>query len=294
MTNDHLTNRPRTTRRTLLAVFAHPDDESFGIGGTLARYAAEGVRVVLACATLGEAGEVKDSSLGTREQLAEIRERELRCACNVLGISELHFLGYRDSGMAGSPDNDDPRALVQADPAEVVGKIVRVIRQVRPQVVITFEEGGGYGHPDHIAIHHHTVAAFQAAGDPSQYPEHRAEGLEPHVPQKLYFTVLPRRFFRGLAQHLKEMGFVDRLADFDWESRGVPDELCAFEIDVSAYVDVKLQAFQCHRSQLSPDGPFSLIPPEVRWDFMSTECFSLAGSRLEAGQEPETDLFAGL
>jgi LmbE family N-acetylglucosaminyl deacetylase len=161
-------------------------------------------------------------------------------------------------------------------------------------VVITFEEGGGYGHPDHIAIHHHTVAAFQAAGDPSQYPEHRAEGLEPHVPQKLYFTVLPRRFFRGLAQHLKEMGFVDRLADFDWESRGVPDELCAFEIDVSTYVDVKLQAFQCHRSQLSPDGPFSLIPPEVRWDFMSTECFSLAGSRLEAGQEPETDLFAGL
>ncbi len=294
MTNDHLTNRPRTTRRTLLAVFAHPDDESFGIGGTLARYAAEGVHVVLACATLGEAGEVKDPSLGTREQLAEIRERELRCACDVLGISELHLLGYRDSGMAGSPDNDDPRALVQADPAEVVGKIVRVIRQVRPQVVITFEEGGGYGHPDHIAIHHHTVAGFQAAGDPSQYPEHRAEGLEPHVPQKLYFTILPRRFFRGLAQYLKEMGFADRLADFDWESRGVPDELCAFEIDVSAYVDVKLQAFQCHRSQLSHNGPFSLIPPEVRWDFMSTECFSLAGSRLEAGQKTETDLFASL
>jgi LmbE family N-acetylglucosaminyl deacetylase len=285
---------PLREQRTLLAVFAHPDDESFGIGGTLARYTAEGVRVVLTCATMGEAGKIHDPSLGTREQLTEIRERELRCACKVLGISELHLLGYRDSGMAGSPDNDDPRALIQADPTEVVGKIVRVIRQVRSQVVVTFEEGGGYGHPDHVAIHRHTVTAFQAAGDPSQYPEHLAMGLEPHSPQRLYFTALPRRFFRGLAQRLEEMGLTDRLADFDWESRGVPDELCTAQIDVSAYVDVKLQAFQCHRSQLSPHSPFSLIPPEVRWDFMSTECFSLAGSRLGPGQEPETDLFASI
>ncbi|MGA9347676.1 MAG: PIG-L family deacetylase [Anaerolineae bacterium] len=279
-------------QRTLLVVFAHPDDESFGIGGTLARYAAEGVHVVLACATMGEAGKIHDPSLGTREQLAEIREHELRCACDVLGISELHLLGYRDSGMAGSPDNDDPRSLVQADPAEVVGKIVRVIRQVCPQVVVTFEEGGGYGHPDHIAIHRHTVAAFQATGDPSQYSEQLAAGLKPHAPQKLYFTALPRRFFRGFAQRLKEMGLADRLADFDWESRSVPDELCTVEIDVSAYVDIKLRAFQCHRSQFSRDGPFGLLPPEVRWDFMSTEYFSLAGARLEAGQKPETDLFA--
>ena len=294
MTNDHLTNRPRTTRRTLLAVFAHPDDESFGIGGTLARYAAEGVHVVLACATMGEAGKIHDPSLGTREQLAEIRGRELRCACDVLGISKLHLLGYRDSGMAGSQDNNDPRSLVQANPAEVVGKIVRVIRQARPQVVVTFEEGGGYGHPDHIAIHRHTVAAFQAAGNPSQYPEHLAMGLETHFPQKLYFTALPRRFFRGFAQRLEEMGLEDRFADFDWESRGIPDELCTAEIDVSAYVDTKLQAFQCHRSQFLRNGPFGLLPPEVRWEFMSTECFSRPGSRLKAGQMPETDLFAGL
>jgi LmbE family N-acetylglucosaminyl deacetylase len=87
---------------------------------------------------------------------------------------------------------------------------------------------------------------------------------------------------------------LSRFGDFDWESRGIPDELCTAEIDVSAYVDIKLQAFQCHRSQLSPNGPFSLIPPEVRWDFMGRECFSLGGSRLDAGQEPETDLFAGV
>ena len=284
---------PLGEQRTLLAVFAHPDDESFGIGGTLARYAAEGVRVVLACATMGEAGEIKDPSLGTVEQLAEIRERELRCACDALGISELHLLGYRDSGMVGSPDNDDPRSLVQAEPVEVVGKIVRVIRQVRPQVVVTFEESGGYGHPDHIAIHHHTVAAFRAAGDPSQYSEHLGMGLEPHLPQKLYFTAMPRRFFRGLAQRLKAMGFdLSRFGDFDWESMGVPDELCVAEVDVSAYLDIKQQAFQCHRSQFSPDSPFSLIPPEVQQDFMNTESFASPDSRLEPGQEPGTDLFA--
>jgi LmbE family N-acetylglucosaminyl deacetylase len=282
-------------QRILLAVFAHPDDESFGIGGTLAKYAAEGVRVALTCATLGEAGEINDASVGTVEELAEIRERELRCACEVLGVSELHLLGYRDSGMAGSPDNEDPRALIQADPTEVVGKIVRVIRQVRPQVVVTFEEGGGYGHPDHMAIHRHTVAAFQAAGDASQYPEHLAMGLEPHRPQKLYFTALPRRFFRGLIRHLKALGFdPDRISDFDWESMGVPDEMCTTEIDVSAYVDVKQQAFRCHRSQLSPDSPFSLIPLDIQQEFMSVECFSLAGSQLEARQKPEADLFAGI
>jgi len=176
-----------------------------------------------------------------------------------------------------------------------VGKIVRVIRQVRPQVVVTFDEGGGYGHPDHMAIHRHTVAAFRVAGDPSQYPEHLVKGLEPHLPQKLYFTALPRRFFRGLAQRLNDMGLdLGRFGDFDWESMGVPDELCTAEIDVSAYLDIKQQAFQCHRSQLSPDGPFSLIPPEMQQDFMSTECFSLPGSRLEPGQEPETDLFASI
>jgi LmbE family N-acetylglucosaminyl deacetylase len=244
---------------------------------------------------MGEAGEIKDPSLGTQEQLAEIRERELRCACDVLGISELHLLGYRDSGMAGSPDNDDPRALVQADPAEAVGKIVRVIRQVRPQVVITFEESGGYGHPDHMAIHRHTVAAFRSAGVSRQYPMHLIMGLEPHLPQKLYFTAMPRRFFRGLAQRLKAMGFdLSHFGDFDWESMGVPDELCIAEIDVSAYLDIKQRAFQCHRSQLSPDSPFSLIPPEVQQDFMNTESFASPDSRLGPGQKPGTDLFASL
>ena len=283
-----------TEELSLLAVFAHPDDESFGIGGTLAKYAAEGVKVSLICATRGEEGEINDPSLGTQEQLAEIRERELRCACDVLGITELHFLGYRDSGMAGTPANENPRSLAQADPYEAVGKIVRLMRQIRPQVVVTFEEGGGYGHPDHKAIHRHAKAAFYAAGDPAQYPEHLVEGLEPYAPQKLYYMAFPRSVFQKLIQKVKEMGLELPFGDIDLESVGVPDEYCTTHIDVSAYLEVKEQARQCHRSQLAPDNLFTLIPDEVRRQFMQTECFACEGKMLEEGECPAEDLFEGL
>jgi LmbE family N-acetylglucosaminyl deacetylase len=144
-----------------MAVFAHPDDESFGIGGTLARYSADpGVQVVLVCATRGEAGEISDPSLGTKDRLAEVREAELRCAVTALGIDELLLLDYRDSGMAGTPENLHPQSLNMADFDEVVGKIVYQIRRLRPDVIITFDPTGGYGHPDHVAIHYHTRAAF--------------------------------------------------------------------------------------------------------------------------------------
>ncbi len=283
-----------TEKLSLLAVFAHPDDESFGIGGTLAKYAAEGVRVCLICATGGEEGEIYDPSLGTREQIAEIRERELRCACQVLGISELYLLGYRDSGMAGSPANQDPRSLVQADPYEVVGKIVRLIRQLRPQVMVTFEEGGGYGHPDHKAVHRHARAAFYAAGDPNQYPQHLAEGLEPYAPKRLYYTAFPRSVFQKLIQAAQEMGIAPPDRYRDLESLGVPDEFCTTRIDISAYVEVQERARQCHRSQLAPDSLFTLIPQELRRQFQYTDCFACEGKRLGEGECPSDDLFEGL
>src|SRR5512136_1013163 len=162
---------PGNNRLTLMAVFAHPDDETFGVGGTLARYGADPeVRVVLVCATRGEAGEISDPQLSTAEHLGEVREQELRCACQKLGVDDLFFLGYRDSGMAGTPENQDPRALAMADEGEAVGKIVAHIRRERPEVVVTFDERGGYGHPDHMAIHRFAKAAFAAAADPAMYP----------------------------------------------------------------------------------------------------------------------------
>jgi N-acetyl-1-D-myo-inositol-2-amino-2-deoxy-alpha-D-glucopyranoside deacetylase/mycothiol S-conjugate amidase len=163
--------------RVLMFVGAHPDDETFGPGGTLAHYAAEGVRVIYACATRGEAGSAEPDDLGGQ------RWAELMSAAKALRLASVLLLGYRDSGMPGWPENRHPRALVMAALEDVTREVVAVIRSERPQVVITFDPIGGYHHPDHIAIHQATVRAFQLAGDPTQYP-----GVgEPFSPQKLYF-----------------------------------------------------------------------------------------------------------
>ena len=159
-----------TTGRTLLAVFAHPDDESFGPGGTLARYAAEGLDVWLVCGTDGDAGTVDAEMLANVASTAQLRAAELCCAAQTLGLKGVDWLGYRDSGMAGSSDNQNPSSLCQAPIEDVVGQIVASIRRHRPQVVICDNPFGGYGHPDHIKLNNATIEAFQAAGDPDQYP----------------------------------------------------------------------------------------------------------------------------
>jgi LmbE family N-acetylglucosaminyl deacetylase len=161
-------------RLTLMAVHAHPDDECIGTGGCLARYNDEGGRAVLVTATYGEEGEIVDPEMHAEEirpKLGDVRIEELRCACKVLGIRENYFLGYRDSGMAGTPANQHPECFAQADLAEATGRMVRLIRDVRPHVVTCSNEYGGYGHPDHIQVNRVTVAAFHAAGNPTQYPE---------------------------------------------------------------------------------------------------------------------------
>lgn len=181
-----------TDKKKILVVLAHPDDESFGMGGTLAYYSKAGVEVHLVCATRGEAGEVAPEMLEGWDSIAQLREHELRCAAETLGLSVVHFLEYRDSGMTGSEDNDHPRALINAPVDEVAEKITRYIRTIRPEIVITFDPVGGYHHPDHIAIHNATVKAFYAAGDPKSYPN----GQEPFQPEKLYYNVFPRGFIR--------------------------------------------------------------------------------------------------
>ncbi len=187
---------------SLLAVFAHPDDEAFGTGGTLARYASEGVATTLVCATRGEAGEIAEGTGATPETLGAVRENELRCAAETMGVRELLFLGYRDSGMAGTPENQHPEAFINAPAEEAVGQLVAIIRRVRPEIVVTFEPNGGYGHPDHIAIHRHTVAAFHSAADPAWSPELG----EPWQAARLYYTAIPRSFFRRMIDEMKALG----------------------------------------------------------------------------------------
>jgi LmbE family N-acetylglucosaminyl deacetylase len=283
-------------RFTLMAAFAHPDDESFGLGGTLAGYGHDpNVRVILVCATRGEAGEISDPKLATHERLGEVRERELRCACELLGVDDLYFLGYRDSGMAGAAENQDPRALAMADPEEAVGRIVAHIRRERPDVLVTFDETGGYGHPDHVAIHHHAQAAFVAAADPAKYPEQIEAGLQPYQVKKLYYTAIPHRFFVAVAEKMNELGIElpERYRQRVEGPFGLPDEACTTDIYVQDYWDIKQAAVRCHATQLNPDSWFALLPPEIMRELQAWECFQLARSYVD-GDEGSHDLLAGL
>lgn len=274
----------------LLAAFAHPDDEAFGTGGTITGYAAEGVHVTLVCATRGEVGEISDPSLATPETLGAVREDELRCAAQTMGIAELIFLGYRDSGMAGSAENDDPRAFIRASAAEVIPRLVGIIRRVRPEVVVTFEPNGGYGHPDHIAIHQHTVAAFHAAADPAQYPD-----LGPAwQASRLCYTAIPRSFFRRMREEMTSLGIdLSRFPRLDEGELGWPDEQVNIAVDVSRSVAAKWSALQCHRTQFGPGNLFRQLPEDRAQQMMSEEHFAVAWPAPAPGARLSS-LFAGL
>jgi mycothiol conjugate amidase Mca len=280
---------------TVLAVHAHPDDEAFSMGGVLARLADEGVRTVLVCATRGEVGEIHDPDLDpeqAKERLGAIREEELRRACAVLKITELRFLGYRDSGMAGTADNADPRNFHNADPEEATGRIVRVMREVRPQVVVTYNERGGYGHPDHIAAHRATVAAFDAAGDPRCFAE---QGLEPWAPLKLYYTAFPHSAMVRMREFARERGVPtpwDR-PDFDPSTITTPDALVTTRVEIGPYMKQKREALLMHRTQIGVDNPMLAIPEDIAREVWGVETFQRARSRVDA-PEVEGDLFAGL
>src|SRR5437870_11536816 len=190
-----------STKR-LLGIFAHPDDEGT-LSGAMLKYSTLDIETGLVCATRGEVGEIADPALATPENLGEVREGEMRAAAEVLGVHNLWFLKYRDSGMAGTPENQDPRSLAQASAAEVVGNLVEIIRQFRPQVLVTFDETGAYGHPDHIAIYRHTTSAFHAAADAVQYPE-----LGPaHAVSKLYYGAFPRSAVRAMAEWMRSQNY---------------------------------------------------------------------------------------
>ena len=265
-----------TQRRSLLAIYAHPDDEILGPGGTLARYAALGADVALVTATRGEAGEIQRAGTATPATLAEVRQQELICSAAELGIKEVIILNYRDSGMAGSADNEHPRAFVNVPAEVVVGRLVRIIRQLRPQVLLTFEPYGAYGHPDHIAVSRHTIAAFHAAGDPQRYPE---QG-EPWQPERLFYPILPASLIREIKARVAARGgdtsgydeiVEGREQSEVWEG----DEIHAI-LDVGEYVDRKWAAWECHQTQFGPNSRFRRLPEDEMKELLSREYFTLA------------------
>jgi LmbE family N-acetylglucosaminyl deacetylase len=281
------------SKPVLIAVLAHPDDETFGMGGTLALYAKRGAEVHLVCATRGEVGEVSPELMEGFASVGERREYELRCAAEVLGLADVHFLDYRDSGMPGSPDNDHPRALAAAPLEEVAGKVAHYIRSLRPQVVLTFDPIGGYKHPDHIAIQRATVQAFELAGSPDFKDE-----SPPYQPRKLYFHVMPRGMLR-LAVHFLPLFGLDphrfgRNQDIDLAALVEEDDFPVHaEIDVRSVAPQHETATACHASQLGGGPPRRGPMSWLMRRFGRKEQFMRAYPPAEKGLH-ERDLFKGV
>ncbi len=288
-------------RLTFMAVHAHPDDEVFGMGGTFARLSAEGVQTVLVTCTLGEVGEIVDPTLDEETKkdyatrLGEIRIVELQNSVAALGITELKLLGFRDSGMIGTEDNQNPASFWQANFDEAVKRLVKLIREFRPQVMATYGPFGGYGHPDHLQAHRVTVAAFDAAGDKRLYPE---MGLEAWQSQKLYWSSLPRSFFRRVSEEMRAQGIEGpwNNPEMETDEWGDPDSEVTTIYHAEDYVDQKMEAFRAHKTQIAPDNFMFVIPAERRREGLGVEWYTLAKNKLPDYQPAgeENDLFAGI
>ena len=235
--------------KTLLAVLAHPDDESFGLGGTLALYAKRGYDTYLVCATRGEVGSVDEEHLRGYKDIADMRTAELDCAAAHLGLRDVFYLGYRDSGMPGSDDNRHPNAQVNRPVEEVAGRVVKYIRELKPDVVLTFDPIGGYKHPDHIQIHRATALAFDRADDASFHPEAGA----PFQPRALYFQVFPRGFLKWATRLLplfgKDPAKFGRNGDINLKELAEVDFPVHARLDIRSVSEVKREAGACHASQ---------------------------------------------
>ncbi|MBN1427377.1 MAG: PIG-L family deacetylase [Anaerolineae bacterium] len=286
-----------TNERRMLVVMAHPDDETFGMAGTIARYVDEGVKVYLICATNGEAGMAEPEFMQGHTSVAEMRLAELYCAAETLGLSRVYTFDYRDSGMAGSPENNHPDCLFAADVDAVAGRIVEVIREVRPQVVVTFDPYGGYGHPDHIATHQATVRAFDSAGDPGAYPEHIEADRQVYRPQKLYFMTFDKRWLRFtvwlfalMGQDPERMG---RNKDVNMRYIAGLETPIHARVKTGSYQEIVRRARECHASQLGGLSPRRLANI-LSSLFMGTEDHYTRAYPISNDRCRERDLFEGV
>jgi N-acetyl-1-D-myo-inositol-2-amino-2-deoxy-alpha-D-glucopyranoside deacetylase len=294
------------TDRRLLLVHAHPDDESIGTGAVMAYYVDQGVQVTLLTCTLGEEGEILTPEYAQLEaaqadQLGGLRIGELDAAMQALGVTDHRFLGgaghFRDSGMMGTPANEHPRAFWRAasDPHvfdDAVAAAVEVVREVRPQVMVTYDDNGDYGHPDHIMAHRVATAAAQRAADPGY-----GSG-QPWQASKFYWTTVPKSV---LKRGFDAVGDSDELlfgvADVDDLPFGVADELVTTAVDATGFGEQKLAALRAHRTQIAVDGPFFALSNMLGREALSVEYFRIAQGDLGPERDAdgrEIDLFAGL
>jgi N-acetyl-1-D-myo-inositol-2-amino-2-deoxy-alpha-D-glucopyranoside deacetylase len=286
---------PQRETGGLMAVHAHPDDESILTGGVLARAVADGHRAAVVTCTGGERGEIVGEGFDPdelRPNLAAVRAAELARALDILGAGPPRLLGYRDSGMFGEEGNDDPGAFWQADFDDAVGRLVRHIRAFRPEVLVTYDAFGGYGHPDHIQAHRVALVAVEAAASAGLH----AEAGPPWRTAKVYFATIPRSGIVQINRALAERGLPSPFAGADRPEdvvAGVPDDDITTVVDVRPQLERKLTALRAHATQLGPDSFFLNVPDDLAEAIFGREAFVRLRSDVTA-PTPEDDLFAGL
>jgi N-acetyl-1-D-myo-inositol-2-amino-2-deoxy-alpha-D-glucopyranoside deacetylase len=280
----------------MLFVHAHPDDETVGTGATMAYYAASGAHVTLVTCTLGEEGEIHVPALAglaadQGDQLGGYRLVELERACAALGVTDYRLLGgvgrYRDSGMMGTSANEHPRAFWGANLDEAAGHLLEVIREVRPQVVVTYDEVGGYGHPDHIQSHRVAMRAVELAD---------AEGI---APSKVYWSAIPRSVLEAGMEAFSNstenpFAGIENIEDLPF---GTPDDQIAACVQAGEFEDAKMAAVRAHATQIPPDSWLFTLASSFGSEWIGQEYYSLVWGERGAGDGPrglESDLFAGL
>ena len=251
---------------TVVFFHAHPDDESIATGGTMAKLAADGHRVVLVVATRGEHGEVADGFLSPGEELWQRRERETEASGRVLGIARGEFLGYRDSGMIGTPENDAPESFWQADLEEAAERLAKILREEHADVLTVYDDNGNYGHPDHIQVHRVGVRAAELAGV-----------------ERVYESTIDRDYFRDVFARGAELGLpelpdAEEGAEAEEFDMGKPAELITTRVDVRDILDVKRRSMQAHASQIAETSFFLAMPPEAFSVMWGTECYIRRGA----------------
>lgn len=282
-------NDPRGKR--ILSVLAHPDDEAFGMGGTLALYTMQGAEVYLACATLGEAGDIPPDFLKSHLSSAALRESELDCSADALALKQVFKLGFRDSGMAGSPDNQHPDALVARPMEEVVERVADVMRQVRPHVVLTFDPVGGYYHPDHIRVHQATVLAFERV-------RQELSGSDPQVLARLYYHTMPKSSAKFAVFWMRLQGKdprrIGRNKDIDLVQIASESFPVHVRINYRPVLQQREKAAACHASQGGGQKPFGLSARLVRLFSRPVDRFMQGFPEPAPNQRVKKDLFWGM
>ncbi|GAA1006912.1 mycothiol conjugate amidase Mca [Nocardiopsis tropica] len=281
----------------LLAVHAHPDDESSKGAATMARYAAEGDDVLVVTLTGGERGDILNPAMdvaGVKDRLPEVRREEMAKAAAILGVQH-QWLGFVDSGLPeGDPLPPLPEGSFALEPLEIpVERLVRVIRRFRPHVILTYDENGGYPHPDHIMTHEVSMAAYEAAADPEQFPE----AGEPWQISKVYYSHgFLRGKFQAFADEFEKAGLDNPYAEWLERWKDEKNDMMArvtTQVECGEFFPVRDDALRAHATQIDPNGPFFAVPMEWQQRLWPTEEYELAKTTVST-RMPETDLFSGV